>query len=249
MPARLMLLLALALAACTARHEAPRKVALLAPFENQYREIGYNALYAVKLALADSGGNAQLLALDDGGTVELAVARAQALTLDPAAAAIIALGPHATHPRVQLASDLPFVIVGNWGHARAAPNSLYAADAALTRAYSSGDMLMLDSARALRRDLEVAEILSSGSLPDDAFRQRYMDSALYAPQPNLLATLVYDVARLVFSALDTGTQIQSASADGINGAIRFENGYWQGAPVNRYHYLDGELKSAPSTTP
>ena len=32
MPARLLLLLALALAACTARHAAPRKVALLAPF-------------------------------------------------------------------------------------------------------------------------------------------------------------------------------------------------------------------------
>ena len=249
MPARLLLLLALALAACTARHAAPRKVALLAPFENQYREIGYNALYAVKLALSDSGSDAQLLALDDGGTVDLALARAQALTFDPAAAVIIALGPHATHARVQQASQLPVVIIGNWGHERAADNSLYAADAAVTQARSADDMLMLDSARALRSDLDGVQILSSGSLPDDAFRQRYVDSALYAPQPNLLATLVYDVARLVFSALDTGTQIQSASADGINGAIRFENGYWQGAPVNRYHYQDGELKSAPSTTP
>ncbi len=250
MPARLLLLLALALASCTAQHAMPRKVALLAPFENQYREIGYNALYAVNLAQADSGSDAQLLALDDGGSVELAIARVQALNRDPAAAAIIALGPQATHPQVQLASELPFVIVGNWGHSRAAEGSLYAADAVLTQSKSIGDMLMLEGTRVLRGDLHDAEILSSGSSPDEAFRQRYVNSGLYVPQPNLLATLVYDIAGLVFAALQTDTPIALASTDGINGAIRFQDGYWQAAPVNRYHYVDGELiASAPTMTP
>ena len=47
-----LLLLALALTACGASNpELPGKIALLAPFEGQYREIGYNALYAVRLAI------------------------------------------------------------------------------------------------------------------------------------------------------------------------------------------------------
>ena len=45
------------------------RVALLAPFEGRYREVGYNALYAARLAFADSSiMSIELLAVDDGGT-------------------------------------------------------------------------------------------------------------------------------------------------------------------------------------
>ncbi len=252
MPARrwLPLMIALALAACTARNSAPHKVALLAPFENQYREIGYNALYAVRLALEDAASDAQLLALDDGGSVELAVARVQAFNRDPSAKAIIALGPHATHTDVQRASQLPFFIVGNWGNSRAAPNSFYAANQQVTQAASADDLLMLEQTRSLRDDLDGRRFHSSGSPPDESFRKRYLASDLYVPQPNLLAALVYDIAGLVFSALDSDAPLSRIAHMGINGQVRFLDGYWQDAPVHSYTIVDGEVVSAaPSITP
>ncbi len=248
MPARrwLPLLVALALAACTARPIAPDKVALLAPFENQYREIGYNALYAVRLALDDAQSDAQLLALDDGGSVELAIARVQAFNRDPAAKAIIALGPQATHESVQRASQLPFLIVGNWGNSRAAQNSLYAANKLSTQANSADDLFILEQTRALQDDLDGRLFHSSGSPPDEDFRQRYLASGLYVPQPNLLATLVYDIAGLVISALDSDMPISQTAHTGINGQMRFFDGYWQDAPDNSYTVVDGEIvPSAP----
>lgn len=252
MPARrwLPLMVSLALAACAARPIAPNKVALLAPFENQYREIGYNALYAVRLALDDAQSEAQLLALDDGGSVELAIARVRALNHDPAARAIIALGPQATHADVQQASRLPFLIVGNWGNSRAAQNSLYAANKQSTQAASADDLFSLEQTRALQDELDGRVFHSSGSPPDEDFRQRYLASDLYVPQPNLLATLVYDIAGLVFAALDSDIPISQTTHMGINGQMRFHDGFWQDAPDHSYTIVDGEVvPSAPSITP
>ncbi|MCS7070642.1 MAG: hypothetical protein NZM00_03995, partial [Anaerolinea sp.] len=56
------------LTGCTVHQTAPR-IALIAPFEGRYREVGYNALYAARLALADAESGVQLLPLDDGGSV------------------------------------------------------------------------------------------------------------------------------------------------------------------------------------
>ena len=240
-PAALSLcLLTLCLAACVAGGSPPQKIALLAPFEGQYREIGYNALYAVRLAFSDAEPErAQLLAVDDGGTPASAVARVKALNLDPAVAAIIALGPHATAPSAQMANDKPLVIVGNWGFDRADEDSLYASDRSLAAARQRGDLYMLAQARALADDPETLRFSSSGSAPDAAFHERYINSARYAPAPNLLATLTYDIARLALAALEDGKPIRATAYRGLNGAIRFEDGYWADAPLNRYRY-DGD---------
>ena len=244
------MMVALVLAGCVAEPSAPGKVALLAPFENQFREIGYNALYAFRLARDDAESNVQLLALDDGGTVELAVARVRAFNRDPAARAIIALGPQATHAAVQRASQLPFLIVGNWGNSRAAQTSLYAADEQLTQAESADDLFMLEQTTALRDDLDGLVFQSSGSPPDEGFRQRYLASDMYVPQPNLLATLVYDIAGLVFGALKRDRPIAQSAHTGINGQVRFQDGFWQNAPAHSYSYVDGEIEfSAPSIRP
>ena len=237
----LMLWLSMSLAACgTGDASLPKKIALLAPFEGQYREIGYNALYAVQLAFADSAPmNAQLLAIDDGGTLAAASARIKALNLDPAVAAVIAIGPHATHPAVQMANDKPMILVGNWRHDRADEDSLYASDSKLAKSRGSGDLDMLAQTRALAEDPDKLRFYSSGSLPDEAFRQRYLNSALYAPAPNLLATLTYDIARLALSAIASGSAINATEYHGLTGRIRFEEGYWADAPRNRFRY-EGE---------
>lgn len=238
--ALLLLFLSSALTACQAG--LPQKITLLAPFEGQYREIGYNALYAIRLALADAGlQDVQLLAVDDGGTTASAVERIKALNMDPAVAAIIALGPAATHPAVQRANDKPLIIVGNWGHDRSDEDSLYVANADLAKARATGDLLMLDQTVDIRDDLESLRFDSSGSLPYAAFRKRYVNSALYAPPPNLLATLTYDVAQLALAALKSGEAFAASSYQGIAGSIRFEDGYWADAPANRYRYRGGRL--------
>ncbi len=233
----LLVVLALTLAACVAQE--PRKIALLAPFEGQYREIGYNALYALRLAFADTAPpTAQLLAVDDGGSVEAATDRLQALNLDPAVQAIIALGPAATQPAAQKASQRPLILIGNWGHDRAAENSLYAAHKDLAGAGSAGDLLMLEQAQALQADSDSISFWSSGRLPPADFRARYENSAPYAPPPNLLATLTYDIGRFLLAA---SGDITSAAHQGINGLIDFRDGYWQAAPLNHFSYANGQL--------
>jgi substrate-binding family protein len=66
------------------------KIGLVAPFEGRQRAVGYEALYAVKLALRernDSGGVAgwsvELVALDDSAQLAQSLRQARALAVDP----------------------------------------------------------------------------------------------------------------------------------------------------------------------
>lgn len=242
----LFLLLCAALASCGGIDALPpRKIALLAPFEGQYREIGYNALFALRLAFADAEPqNLQLLAVDDGGTLSAALARIKALNRDPAVGAIIALGPAATDPAIQAANDKAMILIGNWGQDRADEHSLYAANPDLTRARGSGDLLALAQTSDLWTDLESISFESSGSLPDAEFVSRYVNSAPHAPTPNLLATLTYDIGRLALAALTKGESLNTTSHQGITGVIRFQDGYWVDAPVKRYRYEGDQLALA-----
>jgi hypothetical protein len=233
------------------------KIALLAPFEGRYREIGYNALYSVRLAIADSSTqDVHLLAVDDGGTIESATNRIHALNIDPNIEAIIVLGQFASHPDVQQSNDKPLIIVGYWGHELADDNSLMASHPEiaeqsinigditalnLDEKIIGNDLFSLEQVPDLYDDLSQLEIVSSGVLPDADLRERYINSDLHVPEPNLLATLTYDVSRLVIDAIQTHTAIADMTYSGINGEINFVNGYWQDAPINRYRYVGGEL--------
>ncbi|MCK6577100.1 MAG: hypothetical protein L6Q98_03220 [Anaerolineae bacterium] len=87
---------------------------MLAPFEGENRAVGYEALYAARLAAADFGGIwLELLPIDDGESE--AVARAHALAADPLILAALALGePAEDSAAVAAFGDLPVVIIGNW---------------------------------------------------------------------------------------------------------------------------------------
>lgn len=72
------------------------KIGLVAPFEGRNRPIGYDVIYSARLAVREineAGGVEDtfvaLVALDDGGDVELAQATAQSLVLDPAVVAVM----------------------------------------------------------------------------------------------------------------------------------------------------------------
>jgi len=72
------------------------KFGLVAPFEGRYRPVGYDAIYAARLAVRErnaSGGvggyRVELVAYDDGGDAQAATERAKQLALDPQVVAVI----------------------------------------------------------------------------------------------------------------------------------------------------------------
>ncbi len=117
------LLLVLLLAACLPA-PAPRvlKIGLVAPFEGRYRDVGYDAVYAARLAIRQinaegSAGGYELMvvAFDDGGTAEGAVGAARSLLVDEAVVAVIG---HYRQPSSAAAQSLyteagmPFLVIG-----------------------------------------------------------------------------------------------------------------------------------------
>ena len=244
----------------------PAKIALLAPFEGRYREIGYNALYAIRLATSPT--NMELLAVDDGGTPDSAADRARALAGDPQVQAALVLGYASTDPAVLAAfGDVPVVVVGGWGAQPVAENvfilsapaledlvtiapRIEITDAARLEApFTGGAILALEQFSRLRPSPEDITIVSSASLPGADFTGMYTASDPFAPDPGLLATLSYDAASLMVEAVRqhnsrSGVQqaLQTTLYEGINGTIRFESGYWADAPIHYFQYdIDGDL--------
>lgn len=257
----LMLLACGLVAACSPTQSQPSvgKIALLAPFEGRYRDIGYEALHAARLAFNDYADlSLDLLPLDDGGSAASAQDRALALRQDPSVQAVLLLGNDATSPHVQDALEgLPSIIIGYWGNAPQATSfalshsevderiSWTASLSELSNAampLAAGEVLSLPQVQLLRDDLSGITIVSSGSLPTDDFRQRYQGNDPFAPEPSLLATLTYDATALLIESLHTDQLLDTITFDGLNGSIRFENGYWADAPLSRYQYNDtGDL--------
>ena len=75
------------------------KIGLVGPFEGQHRAIGYDLIYSARLAVREmnadggiGGYRVSLVALDDGGNVEMAKETAVSLTLDSAIIAVVGHG-------------------------------------------------------------------------------------------------------------------------------------------------------------
>lgn len=235
-------IVALLLAGCafSAPQASARQILLLAPFEGRLREVGYDALYAARLALADAGAGAdatgfagaadiELLPLDDGGTPERAAQRAQAAALDPRIMGAIVLGLSAgTAQAQQSLGDIPTLIVGNWATDCATP-AVHIVSAPLPQVPPLSPELALGSAQvgdyaalpgyqrlaqAADIPLDGVRLLSVGTPPDASFITRYRASDAFAPeQPGLLATLTYDSVRWLVGAVQvSGTRAEVLNA-------------------------------------
>jgi hypothetical protein len=245
------------------------RVALLAPFEGRYREVGYNALYAARLAIAEMPDTAfELLPVDDGGTPERALERAHALVLDKQIVAAVVIGYNpASSETLAAFGDVPVLIVGNWTLApesdtvfllsrpdldtqMTAPPYIEVTEAArLETPVAGGEVFALQGFTHLRESLDGISVVSSGSLPDSDFAQRYRASDPFAPAPGLLATLTYDAVRILLQANQTdragmNAAIRSGDFEGLNGSFYFANGYWAEAPIHLYRYENGQLTTA-----
>lgn len=229
------------------------KIALLAPFEGRYRDVGYEALYAARLAFHDYADlSLDLLPIDDGGTPALAEDRANALRQDPTVHGVLLLGYNATTASAQVAlADLPTVIVGNWHTEPIAHTVIMSSPEAKlaitwrqplheignsTSSIIGTEVLSLPQVQFLSDNLSDIVILSSGSLPSNDFLERYQGDDPFAPDPRLLATLTYDATALLIESLQSEQPLNALTHEGINGPIRFENGYWVDAPLHLYQY-------------
>ena len=260
-----MAILLVLLAGCTGvRAESPARIALLAPFEGRYREIGYAALYPARLALDDlERADVTLLPIDDGGSANSAADRARALVLDPLVKAVIVLGyDAAASETLDAFDDLPVIVVGGW---HSAPLNAHqfalalppgagdserldvTAAARLDAPLTGGEVLALEGFRRLRADLTGVTVISAGSLPGADFTARIMASDPFAVEPGLLATLVYDAVSAAAHVIDepgaaraqVSENLQSVDFAGLNGLIRFdESGQWRDAPRNAFCYDD-----------
>jgi ABC-type branched-subunit amino acid transport system substrate-binding protein len=91
-----LLVAALCLPACVPVTRPVVKIGLVAPFEGRYRDVGYEVIYAVRLAVREAnaaggaaGYSVELTALDDGGDPAAAVEQARKLATDPQIAGVI----------------------------------------------------------------------------------------------------------------------------------------------------------------
>ncbi|MEO1164414.1 MAG: hypothetical protein AAFV98_11555 [Chloroflexota bacterium] len=251
-----LLLAVLSLAGC-AVWRAPEMptIALVAPFEGQFREIGYEALYAVRLGIADANAEVRLLAIDDGGTDELAAARIEALRNDASIAGVIALGVHASsEPAQEELNELPMIIAGYWDTEPLANSTVILANSTLAEETLTFENIMADKDADVGSDIfglsvmpalinnDELTILSSGQLATDTFRERYLASDMFVPEPRHIATLVYDATGVLLTALQEDIPLSTVTYAGLSGEIMFRDGYWQDAPVYRYRFgNDGTL--------
>lgn len=268
-----LLLLTFAMIGCsTGKDNGIQRIALLAPFEGRNSEIGYDAYYAVRLAIKEHNDDSiELLAIDDGGSGTSAAERAKALTSDPMVKVAIILGNNATQPDVQQAfGELPVIIVGQW---QAKPidkhvymlasnqlesiltpfdHSITVTEAAeIQSPVVGGEVFAMTQFPLLSKNLENITIASSASLPDADFHQRYLSSGQYVPEPGILASLSYDAATIALAAIRSNNpnqHIANSSYTGLNGNIHFVDGYWSDAPIHYYRYT-AEGKLTPENRP
>ena len=263
---RLYLLLILILTACTPAAPQVKRIALLTSFEGRYREIGYDAIYPLRLALKDADSDVVLVTVDDGGTAESALIQARRLAADPTILAALVIGPTATQPDVLAAfGDVPVIVIGAWdatpsetvfvlasenlrsvrtSHAKTIGVAVEAA-APLT----GGELFALKQYADLRPNLDGITVALSASPPDSAFTERLIASDLFVPTPGALSSITYDVGGLIQAVTQSEisrdgvkTALKTIEYTGLNGQISFTTaGWWDDAPILEYSYSNGVL--------
>lgn len=196
----LLLLLALNIVGCVVQQTLPvKRIALLAPFEGRYREVGYQALYAARMAIAETRRtDLELYAIDDGGSVETALFRAQALQLDTSIKTVLVLGIYAVDERVLAQLEgIPTQIIGRWEPVWGiedititAPHELLEI-AQLDVEYNCGDICLLTTFPLLVDNPTLATISTDSPPITNDFRQRYIQFDQFAPEPLPIALATY----------------------------------------------------------
>jgi ABC-type branched-subunit amino acid transport system substrate-binding protein len=205
--------LSLLFAACTASTQPVVKIGLVAPFEGRYRSIGYEAIYAARLAIREinarggiDGHRVELVALDDRGEPEQAIMAARQLTLDPQVVAAVGhLRPDSSDAamKVYCEAGLPVIIIES-------------AAQACEGAFVLG--------RAPRDRWSEDQLIFVSNVPDpnglstaQDFVKTYNAIPIDGTRAGPIALQVYDVMSLFFEAFRGAEKIER---DGVQAALR-----------------------------
>jgi ABC-type branched-subunit amino acid transport system substrate-binding protein len=209
----LSFLLSLLLAACTASTQPVVKIGLVAPFEGRYRQIGYEAIYAARLAIREinarggiDGHRIELVALDDRGEPEKAITAARQLALDPQVVVLVGhLWPDSSDAAMQIYCEagLPVIIIES--ATPACEGAFVLGDAQRNR--WSDDQLVF-----------VSNVPDPNGLPAaQDFVKNYNAIPIDGTRAGPIALQMYDVMSLVFEAIDRAERIDR---DGVQAALR-----------------------------
>jgi ABC-type branched-subunit amino acid transport system substrate-binding protein len=215
----LFVALSLCLSACTSTQPVI-KIGLVAPFEGRYRAIGYEAIYAARLAIREinarggvNGYRIELVALDDRGEADRAITAAQQLIIDPQVMAVVGHYRPAT-TAVALteycARDLPVV----------------AMEASLSPAACQGRTLLIGRAPSDSwpddRLTFVSNVPDPNSLPSAAdFVKKFNAIPGDGTRVGPIALQTYDVMYLIFDAFERADTIERASMAAVLARSQF----------------------------
>ena len=172
---------------------------MVAPFEGQYRAIGYEAIYAARLAIREinarggvRGYRIELVALDDRGEPDRAITAARQLIIDPQVMAVIGNYRPATTERASAeycTSGVPMVAI------EISATSACAGTVLIGRA--STDHWPDD------RLTFVSNVPDPNLLPSTAdFVQKYNAIPIDGTRAGPIALQTYDVMNLIFDAFE-----------------------------------------------
>lgn len=239
------------------------KIGLVAPFEGRYREVGYEVIYAVRLAIREAnaaggvaGYSVELVSLDDSGEAEMAVEQARKLATDPLVVGVVGHWLEATTVAAApeyASSGLPLLATAGGPDLPDASFRLWPASPCHL-VTSSGCIAALEDLRgADALTLTVPAPLPADSA-DPAFADRYR-AISGGVEPRFNAVLAYDAARLLLDAIArdigpngrpgrAGVEAQLAQSDysGLSGRFRFgPDRAWTEARNWLYRWSDGQL--------
>lgn len=226
------------------------KIALVAPFEGRYRNVGYEVIYAVRLAVREAnarggvaGYSVELLALDDSGDPTMAAEQARKAAADPQVLGAMGHwlgGDTETAAPIYDAEGIPFLATGQ-------PSAVSGQQSAFLLGLSScpSTALCPESVEHLRQWAAEGKSIAPDTrlifpapLPTDSsdpdFAERYRAIA-NGTEPSFNAVLGYDAANLLLNAIASDAQANGAPTRagvlaalaqsdyaGLSGRIRFD---------------------------
>jgi ABC-type branched-subunit amino acid transport system substrate-binding protein len=179
------------------------KIGLVAPFEGRYRHIGYEAVYAARLAIREinarggsDGQRIELVALDDRGEPEQAVTAARQLALDPQVVAVVGhLRPDSTDAALRIYCDAGLLVIAIESAAKACEGAYILGSAPRDR--WPDDQLIFVSNVPDPNGLAAAQnfVKNYNAIPIDGTRA------------GPIALQTYDALNLLFGAIDRAGRI------------------------------------------
>lgn len=200
-------------AACTASTQPVVKIGLVAPFEGRYRPIGYEAIYAARLAIREinarggiNGQRIELVALDDRGEPDRAIIAARQLALDPQVVAVVGhLRPASSDAamKVYCEAGLPVILIES------------------ANSPCEGSFVLGSAARDHWPDDQLVFVSNvpdpNGLATAQEFVKNYNAIPIDGTRAGPIALQMYDAMNLLFEAI---ARAERVDRDGVQSALR-----------------------------